>query len=1299
MKNFPLLVLLCFSTIVMAQQKRISDEDIELAKDKNGYELRQISTGKILADNLLVDEIVFQPFHGMLGVRKGDKCGIINYTGKLIYPYQFTPVDPEDGNSAFEFLDDYLIVHKDSLMGVINAFGVYEIPLGKYTSISYAGQDVLLAFQNDACTVFRKGKRLFQQPVYLGEAGLDFYDERACGVLVNNEKEALVSFDGKWITPYDYDRIRPFYKEYWLLEKDSICELRNNNGSLLCSVTATFIDEMKGNYFTASKNGMFGLFDRSGKQYLNFDYDDVLLPVVNNKVWVWKYERWGLLDLSEPDSVNYYYSETPRPEWNKYGLALLTKNLKQGVIDTTGKIILPFEYETQYAANLSDYLAYIPLMKDQKHGLFATSGTFILPCEYDHIVIQNYQPTLVQRNGKIGYLNDRFKVLIPIRYDSIQLNLFQHSHLVYSGGKAGVYDETLGDIIAPQFDSVYTQNENYVVVKNKLLGIYKADGTPIVEPQLEVIHEVVENDYLIGLKNNRLVQMNLTSGTEMTLSPDSTCVFGNVSFLNFGGQFTGDSVRVNGKQRALFGGGRWYVVNNANQQLIGQPYYTLGVFNEQGQVVATPINKDLPIAINTKGEELRPRFHLESKVLYSRIIYDASIDTLLLHLQNAKLLPEKTDITSLDDLNKVFHIELTPADYVNEYGEFITIYDFQVYDQKSAFSVDKTFPEVPNYVFSTFDYYARLGEPNEQGWYWAVPRAYARYNEQEQLSGYEHAVLINDQGEEKRVSELPNYGPKFSKPLFEFTSPMRYDSTNTSMLLEQLEQFKRYFSLPNDWSNDQLAKAIADSIYLESLQMEYYDEMSEGAWGMNYLYTVYRKNNLQLFHLPPPAHPIAQFCPDRFEAVAATKGLKTPQFMVQETVGDENIVVFGDHRYFIYPSLPENLSLVQEQKAAAIMSRNYSEPALKHYFTQFPHYQQLVHTGVARLAVEAPDSMYALRDLDYNRLKVYEYDVNVGVLAQNKVVLPPVYCSIALRYEKGSPVSILALDSVGKLTEWSPKQAKVSVLKQQRGKVNTGMILITMDEETKALFAYPVVNTKPVLPLTERARVLNVGPIQAFFNLTYSDIPIANSLGEDSIRIGNDGTVSFVYAPADTMAYTAYHNLHVVGDLNYWLTTSNEVYYMGWMQEPSTRLSDRSVQQRIPINEFPEQNLCLLPSGKKMVVRNEKGQEMVFSMKQYLLLSEIAIGENGYGGWHVKNQFFTYQNGLPFPEQHAVYMHVGPKAWLVGINGKLELVSLAADNTIAKRYHQPFTSYDDFFDYFIDFAYDNGALYEFVTEK
>ena len=141
------------------------------------------------------------------------------------------------------------------------------------------------------------------------------------------------------------------------------------------------------------------------------------------------------------------------------GLARVKTNNKWGLIDKTGKEIIPLKYDG--IDNFSkDGLAKVTL--NGKDGFIDKTGKEIIPVKYDYIDDLKDELVRVQLDGKWGVVDKTSKKIItPIKYDSIDTFLQDGLAQVSMGGKYGFIDKTTGEEIIPvKYDKISNFSED-----------------------------------------------------------------------------------------------------------------------------------------------------------------------------------------------------------------------------------------------------------------------------------------------------------------------------------------------------------------------------------------------------------------------------------------------------------------------------------------------------------------------------------------------------------------------------------------------------------------------------------------------------------------------------------------------------------------------------------------------------------------------------------------------------------------------------------------------------------------------
>ncbi len=175
--------------------------------------------------------------------------------------------------------------------------------------------------------------------------------------------------------------------------------------------------------------------------------------------------KWGFVNDSDSKVVDNKYDEARNFE---NGLALVRKGDKYGMVNTSGKEVIPVKYNIIERHN--DHIFRVAaggsvkdgVLFDEKYGFVDDSGKELLKPEYDEIGQFNKDGlTYVKKGDKYGYINNKIEVIIPCKYNAIgsfnkdgfvwacEGGKFQkNSTTSFSGGKYGIYDKK-GNVIVP----------------------------------------------------------------------------------------------------------------------------------------------------------------------------------------------------------------------------------------------------------------------------------------------------------------------------------------------------------------------------------------------------------------------------------------------------------------------------------------------------------------------------------------------------------------------------------------------------------------------------------------------------------------------------------------------------------------------------------------------------------------------------------------------------------------------------------------------------------------------------------
>ena len=207
--------------------------------------------------------------------------------------------------------------------------------------------------------------------------------------------------------------------------------------ALTAQVNSSFVLKSKLDYTRLEYcgDGLFG-FEKSGKiGYMNANQKIIITPILD-------------LKLTTSDKIPAFTN----------GFAVIKLNGKQGLIDKTGKQVIPCDYSSLTLESSNKTLVKASKYENNKtnYGVLNTQNKLIIPLEYYSVIIDG-NLVAVRKDNKWGLMDAAGKELIPPTYSSFQLYAEDGVARVEEGGKYGFID-IKGNWIFDKSKSVYTLN-------------------------------------------------------------------------------------------------------------------------------------------------------------------------------------------------------------------------------------------------------------------------------------------------------------------------------------------------------------------------------------------------------------------------------------------------------------------------------------------------------------------------------------------------------------------------------------------------------------------------------------------------------------------------------------------------------------------------------------------------------------------------------------------------------------------------------------------------------------------------
>ena len=171
------------------------------------------------------------------------------------------------------------------------------------------------------------------------------------------------------------------------------------------------------------------------------------------------------------------------------GLAIYEKDendeLRYGYVDEKGNLIIPRKFYSVRGIYgiFEDGFASVYKYAEGKFGVIDKSGKEVLPFKFESDILYSEELFLVYNNGKAGYYDTNGKCVIPCEYETAT-PFYEGLAAVEKGGLWGFIDKSGKMVINPVFDDVNSFSDGLAVVKkNDKYGIVDKNGKSTFSPQ------------------------------------------------------------------------------------------------------------------------------------------------------------------------------------------------------------------------------------------------------------------------------------------------------------------------------------------------------------------------------------------------------------------------------------------------------------------------------------------------------------------------------------------------------------------------------------------------------------------------------------------------------------------------------------------------------------------------------------------------------------------------------------------------------------------------------------------------
>lgn len=281
-------------------------------------------------------------------------------------------------------------------------------------------------------------------------------------------------------------------------------------------------------YFSAYTESKWGVINSKGDKINNISYDEmVIIPDSTKNIFIVTYDvdyangtykTKAVNEKNEQLFSNYTNISTlvnyaaSNEVWYNKDVLKYEKDGKYGLIDFTGKEVLPANYEDIYT--MKGIEKTLILVKDGKYGLY-NSVSKSLFADTIYLSVEPFGQTyndgyiVKSENGKYGLLGAEGKVILEPTYDEIIKVSGNDKYVVKDGLKTKLIAKEGTVILESGFDEIKEIDGNNLVIKraNKY-GIINTSGETLIDAAFDYLENCF-SDYYIAKTAGKYGVINL----------------------------------------------------------------------------------------------------------------------------------------------------------------------------------------------------------------------------------------------------------------------------------------------------------------------------------------------------------------------------------------------------------------------------------------------------------------------------------------------------------------------------------------------------------------------------------------------------------------------------------------------------------------------------------------------------------------------------------------------------------------------------------------------------------------------
>lgn len=427
-------------------------------------------------------------------------------------------------------------------------------------------------------------------------------------------------------------------------------------------------------YFTLKVDNKYGVINKEGKQIINTEYTNVIIPNPQKPVFIcYTNDSTKVLNQNGEEIFTEFKSIEPIKLKNiasslMYEKSILTykENEKFGLINLEGKKLTKAIYEKIEGLPYKE--GELLVQKEGKYGVINLKGKELIKPQYDQVNVDGYSNdengyknsgyivgNKTEEGYRYGYIDINGKMLLELEYNEIQrITDVKENDIYLIAAKNGQYGlfKNKEQVIVNEYQSItYNQtDETLILQKTKKFGVANLDGKIIIPVEYKQIDSI--GMYIYATNEDGKENVYTKEGTE--IQADSNIAILETSNENY-------KIKIDNTN-----GTAYSIIDKNDNTITKQNYSYIEYLSDDNFIVSLDgklgvINSNNEIKIDIKYDSIEK---LQNTDLVTTTlakdkttqIYDKNINKLC-DLPNANIVVEKEYIKIYnDEVTKYFSL-------------------------------------------------------------------------------------------------------------------------------------------------------------------------------------------------------------------------------------------------------------------------------------------------------------------------------------------------------------------------------------------------------------------------------------------------------------------------------------------------------------------------------------------------------------------------------------------------------------------------------------------------------------------